>query len=107
MKQRARLACLVSLVFAGMALADQARAPTLPGAVSVPEVQAALVPRAPQVGQHIDASQLHPVRRPGLYGVSGSPVGSRYGVIDGRLIRYDPDTMRVQSIIRPVDEILD
>jgi len=60
-----------------------------------------------RVGQHIDAEQLHRISRPGLYGISRPPAGSEYGVIDGRLVRYDAETLQVQSIIREVDHILD
>lgn len=61
----------------------------------------------PQVGARIDPARLHRVTRPGLYGVGHSPPGSSYGVIGGRLIRYDPDSLRVQSIIREIEAVLD
>lgn len=61
----------------------------------------------PVIGDHLDAAQLHRVSRPGLYGISQPPQGSAYGVIEGRLIRYDVDTMHIQSIIREVDGIRD
>lgn len=111
MKQRTRLICLATtLACAGVALAEQARAPTVPpnlaGAASA---QAATMDAAtaPRIGETVDPRALHPVRRPGLYGLSSSPEGSSYGVIGGKLIRYDPRNMRVQSIVRQVDEILD
>lgn len=114
MKQRTRLFCLsATLVFAGVALADQARAPTGPLPADASETvgawmsAAAPEPQFPRVGEAIDPDQLHRVQRPGLYGVSDSPDGSRYGILDGRLIRYDPGKLRVQSVIREVDEIVD
>ncbi|WP_142662449.1 hypothetical protein [Paracoccus laeviglucosivorans] len=64
-------------------------------------------PERPQVGERISPENLHRISRPGLYGISKSPDGSDYGVLEGRLIRYDPHTMQVQSIIREVDQILD
>ncbi|MFO1139910.1 MAG: hypothetical protein U1E41_12640 [Paracoccus sp. (in: a-proteobacteria)] len=60
-----------------------------------------------RVGQSVQADKLHRITRPGLYGMSEPPGGSAYGVVDGRLIRYDPKDGRVLSIIRQVDEILD
>ncbi|WP_253879795.1 hypothetical protein [Paracoccus aminovorans] len=60
-----------------------------------------------RVGGTVDAALLHPVTRPGLYGMSQPPAGSRYGIIAGQLIRYDPDSVQVLSIIRQVDRILD
>mgnify|MGYP001606084420 CR=1 FL=1 len=114
MKQRTRLACLAAtLVFAGVALADQARAPTGPLLADAQDMSAVWTstpagkPDFPRVGETIDPGQLHPVRRPGLYGVSEAPDSSRYGIADGRLIRYDPTSLRVQSVIRQVDEIVD
>lgn len=114
MKQRTRLACLAAtLVFAGVALADQARAPTGPLLSDAREMAAVWTsapadkPNFVRVGETIDPAQLHPVRRPGLYGVSVSPDSSRYGIVEGRLIRYDPTSLRVQSVIRQVDEIVD
>lgn len=61
----------------------------------------------PRIGERIDPARLHPVRRPGLYGIGEPPEGSRYGIVDGRLIRYDPGETRLLSIIRPVAGILD
>lgn len=114
MKQRTRLACLATtLVFAGVALADQARAPGGPVPSQAGDMAAvwisapAAAPNLPRVGKKIDPAELHPVRRPGLYGVSDSPDGSRYGIVNDRLIRYDPASLRIQSIIRQVDEIVD
>lgn len=60
-----------------------------------------------RVGARIDPTRLHPVTRPGLYGVGQSPPGSSYGIIAGRLIRYDPDSLRIQSIIREIEAVLD
>ncbi|UXU74889.1 MULTISPECIES: hypothetical protein [unclassified Paracoccus (in: a-proteobacteria)] len=60
-----------------------------------------------RIGERLDAQRLHKVTRPGLYGMSHPPPGSRYGIIDGRLIRYDPESETVLSIIRQIDRILD
>ncbi|WP_313353304.1 hypothetical protein [Paracoccus sp. (in: a-proteobacteria)] len=60
-----------------------------------------------RVGDHLDNARLHPVTRPGLYGMSEAPSGSLYGIVDGKLIRYDPKNAQVLSIIRQVDRIVD
>ncbi|MDF3853732.1 hypothetical protein ACDP63_06285 [Paracoccus sp. P2] len=60
-----------------------------------------------RVGDRLDSARLHPVTRPGLYGMSEAPSGSRYGIVDGKLIRYDPENAQVLSIIRQVDRIMD
>lgn len=60
-----------------------------------------------QVGASVPPGKLHRVSRPGLYGMSEPPAGSAYGIVDNRLIRFDPESQRVLSIIRQVDEILD
>lgn len=60
-----------------------------------------------QVGASVAPGKLHRVSRPGLYGMSEPPAGSAYGIVDNRLIRFDPDSGRILSIIRQVDEILD
>ncbi|RCW86704.1 hypothetical protein [Paracoccus lutimaris] len=59
------------------------------------------------VGAAVAPGKLHRVSRPGLYGMSEPPVGSAYGIVDNRLIRFDPESGKVLSIIRQVDEVLD
>lgn len=68
-------------------------------------------PRAVQVdglavGDRLDPARLHVITRPGLYGLSGN-TGDSFGVVDGMLVRYDPGSLRLKSIIRtrvtPVD----
>ncbi|WGR62546.1 hypothetical protein E3U26_17470 (plasmid) [Paracoccus ferrooxidans] len=60
-----------------------------------------------RVGDRLDSARLHQVTRPGLYGMSEAPSGSRYGIVDGKLIRYDPESAQVLSIIHQVDRIVD
>lgn len=59
------------------------------------------------VGKALAPSSFHVVTRPGLYGMGQPPRGSRYGIVNGKLIRFDPSTSRVLSVIRQVDQILD
>lgn len=63
--------------------------------------------QALRIGDAIEPSAIHLITRPGLYGIGNPPRGSRYGVAEGRLIRFDPQTMQLQSVIRAVDRILD
>ncbi|MDF3605595.1 hypothetical protein PE067_05205 [Paracoccus sp. DMF-8] len=60
-----------------------------------------------KIGARVDPQELHVVTRPGLYGMGHPPRGNSYGVVNGRLIRFDPDTMQLLSVIRDVDQILD
>lgn len=60
-----------------------------------------------RIGAQIEAQRVHVVTRPGLYGIGAAPAGSSYGVVDGKLVRFDPETMRIQSVVRMVDRILD
>ena len=98
-----------------------AQTPGLPGGpgpapqAAVQMAQAALqlsAPRAVQVGglavgDSLDPAQLHVISRPGLYGLTHGAPGDRFGVVEGLLVRFDPATMRLKSIIRagvtPVD----
>lgn len=69
-------------------------------------------PRAVQVdglavGDDLDPARLHVITRPGLYGLTRGRPGDRFGIVEGLLVRFDPATMRLKSIIRagvtPVD----
>ncbi|AGT07803.1 hypothetical protein [Paracoccus aminophilus] len=60
-----------------------------------------------RIGDKVDAANVHVITRPGLYGIGAAPRGSQYGIIDGRLVRYDLESMRIQSVLRYVEAILD
>ena len=60
-----------------------------------------------RVGDVIDLGSAHIVTRPGAYGLSTPPAGDRYAIVDGRLVRVDPDSGKVLSILRLIDAILD
>lgn len=59
------------------------------------------------VGDILDLGTIHIINQPGLYGLGEPPLGNRYAVVDGRLVRIDSETGRLLSIIRLVDAILD
>lgn len=59
------------------------------------------------VGDILDINRIHIIDQPGLYGLGEPPLGNRYAIIDGRLVRIDSETGRLLSIIRLVDAILD
>lgn len=44
---------------------------------------------------------------PGRYGLGTDLPGSRYAIVDGHLVRIDPDTMELQSILRKDTVALD
>lgn len=115
-RPRLVLAALTAAALASMALADQVGRVGVAPERSTPTLRQAAqdggrvpggLPGGLQVGGRLDPARLHPVRRPGLYGMSEPPPGSRYGIAEGRLIRYDPRSAQVLSIIREVDRILD
>lgn len=95
------VAAAVTSMIAGSAVLgpDQAKQPP---ATAIPIAQGALT-----VGAFANPERLHVISRPGLYGIGDPPAGSGYGVLDGRLIRYDLRTGMVQAVIRQVDETLD
>ncbi|MTH77296.1 hypothetical protein [Paracoccus aestuariivivens] len=99
------IAAAMAVAACTMALAQHSQNNDVQGTNA--QTAALSAPKALRVGQQIEPAHLHRINRPGLYGISQAPNGSGYGVIDGRLIRYDAQTMRVQSIIRQIDNILD
>lgn len=60
-----------------------------------------------RVGDVVDPGSVHLVTRPGAYGLSTPPAGDRYAIVDGRLVRMDPATGRILSILRLIDAVLD
>lgn len=59
------------------------------------------------VGDKLPAGQVHIITNPGLYGLGPAPAGSAYAVANGMLIRIDPKSGQVLSILRAQAEILD
>lgn len=59
------------------------------------------------VGDTAGPGQLHVISHPGRYGLGPELPGSIYAVVDGMLVRIDPDTREIQSVIRRIDRILD
>ena len=113
---------LIGVCAGAMALGPlAAQTPGLPNSpapapeAAVQMAQAALqlaAPRAVQVGglavgDDLDPARLHVITRPGLYGLTRGTPGDRFGIVEGLLVRFDPATMRLKSIIRagvtPVD----
>lgn len=100
--RRYTLATVIGLAASTMALAQQGSRPADSSGAMAAEVD-----RIPQVGQVLDPALLHRISRPGLYGIGQPMSGSDYGVIGGRLIRYDAGTLQVQAVIRQIDGIRD
>lgn len=59
------------------------------------------------VGDTLSAAQVHIIKEPGLYGLGRRVGNSEYAVAKGMLIRIDPATLKVLSILRAQSEILD
>ncbi|WP_347138439.1 hypothetical protein [Paracoccus sp. SSK6] len=51
-------------------------------------------------GDVLDAKDVDFIERPGFYGLGSDLRGSRYAIIDGYLVRVDPDSLQVQSVLR-------
>ncbi|WP_295048771.1 hypothetical protein [uncultured Paracoccus sp.] len=53
-----------------------------------------------QPGQVLSPEAIRFIDFPGRYGLGTDLPGSRYAIVDGHLVRIDPDTMELQSILR-------
>ncbi|MCF3973483.1 hypothetical protein [Paracoccus salsus] len=61
----------------------------------------------PRVGDILAGSGFHLVTNPGLYGLGPARIGNRYAVVSGMLVRIDEKTLKILSILRGIDAILD
>ncbi|RMC33950.1 hypothetical protein [Paracoccus siganidrum] len=61
----------------------------------------------PAIGEPVDEEALHVITHPGRYGLSLAPSGSRYGVLDGQIVRFSASDGQLLSILRQTDQILD
>ena len=59
------------------------------------------------VGDTLPRDQVHIITEPGVYGLGRNVPGSEYAVANSRLIRVDPKTLKVLSILRVQDGVLD
>lgn len=59
------------------------------------------------VGDTLSGGQVHVIKEPGLYGLGRKVGNSEYAIASGMLIRIDPATLKVLSILRVQPEILD
>lgn len=59
------------------------------------------------VGDTLPAGEVHIITNPGRYGLGPAPAGSAYAVAHGKLIRIDPNSGQVLSVLRAQAEILD
>ncbi|MFD1795426.1 hypothetical protein FQV27_05390 [Paracoccus aurantiacus] len=59
------------------------------------------------VGEAVEADEIHLISHPGRYGLGPDLSGSRYAIVSGMLVRINPKTLKVQSVIRRVEKILD
>lgn len=75
-------------------------------AISTP-IQVADTGHQLRVGEMIAPGEFHPINRPGLYGLAPAPHGQGFGIGEGKLFRYDAQSMQVMSVIRQIDRVLD
>lgn len=59
------------------------------------------------VGDTLPAAEVHIITSPGRYGLGPEPEGGKYAVAKGKLIRIDPESYKIQSILRAQSEVLD
>lgn len=59
------------------------------------------------IGEVAPAGGTHLITRPGRYGLGPEVPGSQYAVVGGMLVRLDPHTLQIQSVIRMVNGLLD
>ena len=59
------------------------------------------------VGDRLIPEQVHVLAEPGRYGLGPQIRGSRYGIAEGHLIRFDPDSLQVQSVLRRQHQLPD
>ena len=59
------------------------------------------------VGDRLVEPRYHYVTRPALYGLDPLLDGSRYVIVDNKLVRVDGDTLELLALMRIVDRILD
>ena len=57
-------------------------------------------PRALMPGEVMPPENIEFIENPGRYGLGSDLRGSRYAIVDGHLVRIDPQTMELQSILR-------
>lgn len=55
-----------------------------------------------RVGDTVNLEQVDIVEEPEVYGLGFSPAGNRYAIIDNLLVRLNPDTGKVLSILREI-----
>ena len=55
-----------------------------------------------RVGDTVNLEQVDIVEEPEVYGLGLSPAGNRYAIIDNLLVRLNPDTGKVLSILREI-----
>lgn len=51
-------------------------------------------------GDMVPTGKAKLIERPGLYGLGPEQPGSRYAVVEGKLVRLDAKTLKILSILR-------
>ena len=64
-------------------------------------------PRLMMPGDILPAEDIDFIEHPGRYGLGTELRGSRYAIVDGHLVRINPETMELQSILRKDSVALD
>lgn len=101
----ATILCVMAPPWSGLAGAEQ----TVAGNVqkTAEDAQAAEDSGGFGVGDTLPAGEVHIISKPGLYGLGPEPENSKYAVSDGKLIRINPESGKVLSILRSQAKVLD
>ncbi len=71
-----------------------------PQAQGTTQAAVTLAPRMLIPGDILQPEQIDFIEYPGRYGLGSELRGSRYAIVDGHLVRINPETMELQSILR-------
>lgn len=89
------------LILAGLAIAPTVLpVPRPPQAQETAATRPAQALRSPRPGEVLDAGKVDFIEEPGHYGLGADLRGSRYAIAEGHLVRVDPDSLEIQSVLR-------
>lgn len=100
--ESARSFALVCVATAGFALIGVAGFSQSDDSAQVSDPRAEI-----KVGDVLKRDQVHIITEPGRYGLGRTVGDSQYAVANGFLIRIDPASMKVLSILRVQNGVLD
>ncbi|SNR26890.1 hypothetical protein EYF88_00130 [Paracoccus sediminis] len=92
-----RLTMIVTAATAVLLVASNHYRPEAHGTVDTGIVNP---PPVPVPGAILRSEDVRFIDQPGRYGLGKDLADSRYAIVGGHLVRIDPDTMQVKSVLR-------